>query len=351
MTISQANMTEVRLAGKEVNTLLSGQDLRDALQGKEVDAIYKYSVADQSRGGEVKAIHTMKGEYLTGMRPIGKSVITSATIDRDKDIVFTSGMKLTDGYMKNPVVLPMHLYREFPIGFTKQITQYANHVTATWEWLTDQPLTKAAEYYQLWAAYVLNAVSIGFAPDEWEWNKGRSGLDFVTWELLEHSIVTIPANPDAQRSLGAKQYIKLVGEKLIEMSPIVRRGLEIALTDGTTVSVNLPDGMKNNVSKPDNENVTADGTIEAKTEVLSDKANEPVVEEPEAVEASVSVEETEGQKSFDEILLAYAAGVMEKSEVLGVLNKVFSVLEAERDLYKGQLVNMALSIIATKSEV
>ena len=348
--ISHANMTEVRISGKEVNELLTGPDLRDALQAKEIEAVYKYNIASQSRGGEVKAVHEMKGDFLKGGRPIGRSVTTSSNPDRDDDIVFSSGMLVTDAYKKNPIVLPMHQYREFPIGFTKQITQYKNHVTATWEWLTDQPLTQAAESYQLWVDHVLNAVSIGFVPKEWEWVEDRWGFDFIKWELLEHSIVTIPANPDAQRSLGAKAYVKLVGSKLIETSPIIRRSLEIALADGKTISVKLPEEMKDIAPETDDEPVleTAADVLATIPDTYRGEPN-PKGEgiEPEKQEA----QEPESERSFEQILIAYVSGTMDKEAVLAVVAARFNKLVEERDLYKKQLVNLSLSIIESKTEV
>jgi len=338
------NMTEVRLAGKDVNELLTGPDLRDALKAKEVDAVYKYDIVSQSRGGAIKEVHSMKGEFLTGTRPIGKSVITSATIDRDGDIVSTNGMIVTDAYKKNPIVLPMHQYREYPIGFTKQITQFANHATATWEWIVDQTATKADEYYHLWEAHVLNATSIGFVPQEFEWVEERWGIDFITWELLEHSIVTIPANPDAQRSIGSKQYIKLVGSKLIETSPIVRRGLEVALADGKMVSVKLPDEMKIDTSEIDDESIleTAADAATGLLEAYGLKADIPAASDEQA---------EEGEKSFEQLLMAYVSGAMDEEAVLAVLNARFSKLVAERDLYRQQLAEMSLAIIESKTEV
>jgi len=157
MSNLHTTMTEVHIAGQDANQLLSAGDLRDALQAKEVAAVYKYGNASQSRGGEVKEVHALSGDFLTGTRPVGQCLITSSVLDRDQDIVFSNGMIITAGYKDNPVVLPMHNYREFPVGFTKQVTQYDKHVTAKWEWLTDQPATMAADYYQLWEAHVLTS--------------------------------------------------------------------------------------------------------------------------------------------------------------------------------------------------
>ena len=354
MSNLHTTMTEVQIAGQDANQLLSAGDLRDALQAREVAAIYKYGNASQSRGGEVKEVHTMDGDFLSGTRPVGQCVITSSVIDRDEDIVFSNGMIITEGYKNSPVVLPMHLYREFPIGFTKRLTQYEKHVAAVWEFLTDQPATMAADYYQLWKNHVLNAVSVGFVPKDWNWSEDRWGIDFVTWELLEHSIVTIPANPDAERSIGAKQYVKLIGEKLLEKSPIVRRSLEIALANGSTISVKLPESMKT-ASEPEvNADVVEEVEAEPVVEDVDKATPEPVAEAGEAGEAS---EDSGKEKTtipsdvLSGILSAYETSATDKAETVDALKGLIKVVEEERDFYKEKLAELSISIIEGNTEV
>jgi HK97 family phage prohead protease len=57
----------------------------------------------------------------------------------------------------------------------------------------------ASEVAKLIEARVLKAVSVGFAPGEWKWRDKRGeGIDFVSGhQLLEASVVNVPANPDA----------------------------------------------------------------------------------------------------------------------------------------------------------
>ena len=55
---------------------------------------------------------------------------------------------------------------------------------------------------------MLSATSVGFRPLKWQFSKDRErggGIDFIEQELLEFSIVTVPANSEATISLSAAQ--------------------------------------------------------------------------------------------------------------------------------------------------
>jgi hypothetical protein len=73
----------------------------------------------------------------------------------------------------------------------------------------DQGISERAdEILRLLKAGILGAVSIGFLPLEWEPIKG-GGLRFTRWELLELSVVSVPANPSA---LVTERSISLADE-------------------------------------------------------------------------------------------------------------------------------------------
>jgi len=44
---------------------------------------------------------------------------------------------------------------------------------------------------------ILQAVSVGFMPINWTFNHKRDGIDFEQQDLLELSIVPVPANPES----------------------------------------------------------------------------------------------------------------------------------------------------------
>jgi phage head maturation protease len=51
-------------------------------------------------------------------------------------------------------------------------------------------------------AGVVKAASIGFMPLAWDFNRQRDGIDFHETELLESSIVPVPANADCTLDAG-----------------------------------------------------------------------------------------------------------------------------------------------------
>lgn len=131
--------------------------------------------------------------------------ISKEVVDRDGDILRASGVDFSN-YMKNPVFLPFHNTREFPLGKVKQFWVESDEVKAdvyfpTIEELSSDP-TQASEKarlvdftYYCYKTGMLNAVSVGFIP--LEWIETETGYDIIKWELLEFSAVAVPANQDA----------------------------------------------------------------------------------------------------------------------------------------------------------
>ena len=129
--------------------------------------------------------------------------ISTDSIDRDKEVLMPKGIK-SENYYKNPVVLWAHDYSGTPVGKAQWVKQGRKYIKAKWEWADTE---KAQEIKQLWDGGFLNAVSVGFistkthepTPDDIkkkpEWADVRRVID--EWELLEFSIVPVPANPDA----------------------------------------------------------------------------------------------------------------------------------------------------------
>lgn len=224
-------MTEVRVKGEGIAIIPHGE-LLNLFKEEQVEAVYKYGVFDREAQGRVKDVHDLtKGPYkgYDSTRPRASSVISSQNVDRDGDTVHSGGMVLSDAYMKNPIVLPMHS-REFPVGMTRKIKQLAKSIAAEWEWLVDQEYTQASVFQQAWDAYVLNSTSIGFLPIELEANYGSWGIGYLEWELLEFSPVIIPAHQDAMRTDGLKSLMKAFGEAVMDgPSPIAKRLWEEAL--------------------------------------------------------------------------------------------------------------------------
>ncbi|KKN58284.1 hypothetical protein LCGC14_0553640 [marine sediment metagenome] len=129
--------------------------------------------------------------------------ISTDSIDRDKEVLLPKGVDF-DSFNKNPVVLWAHDYSGTPVGKAQWVKQGRKYIKAKWEWAETD---KAQEIKQLWDGGFLSAISVGFiskkshepTPDEIkkkpDWANVYRIID--EWELLEFSIVPVPANPDA----------------------------------------------------------------------------------------------------------------------------------------------------------
>tara|TARA_R110000787_G_scaffold247598_1_gene353127 strand:- start:245 stop:994 length:750 start_codon:yes stop_codon:yes gene_type:complete len=134
-------------------------------------------------------------------------VASTSTEDRYGDVINQSGWQLK-AYKRNPVVLFNHNPTELPIG--RGIVEIKNgdlHIDVEFD--QEDPRAKAIERKA--KAGFLNAVSVGFMPVDSKMRKDLEkshpayseksrGMYFGKSELLEVSIVTIPANSEATLS-------------------------------------------------------------------------------------------------------------------------------------------------------
>ena len=161
------------------------------------------------KGQSIKKDLSLKAVEDIGERTV-RFTISKEVVDRDGDILRAGGVDFTN-YMKNPVFLSFHNSREFPLGKVKQFWVEGNEVKAdvyfpTVEELSSNPeqaseKAKLVDFtYHCYKTGMLNAVSVGFIPIEWEEIKEGKltvGWDIKKWELLEFSAVAVPANQDA----------------------------------------------------------------------------------------------------------------------------------------------------------
>ena len=128
----------------------------------------------------------------------GESVfrISDGSVDRDGDIVQPSAWRL-DEYRKNPVVLWAHDYRALPVGKCASIAVRDGQLIAAVQWLPPGIHELADAVARLVKAGYLTSTSVGFKPLQWTPNRDTGGRGFTDVELLEFSIVPVPANPQA----------------------------------------------------------------------------------------------------------------------------------------------------------
>jgi hypothetical protein len=122
----------------------------------------------------------------------------------------------TENYDKNPVVMWAHDVAGrspsagLPIGRTLKLTKAADgRVVADFEFLSEDPFAQRVK--NAWDKGFLQAASISWVPleggpvDGGRWRDTRS-------ELLEWSIVAVPADPDALKESHRRMIDELVGE-------------------------------------------------------------------------------------------------------------------------------------------
>ena len=147
---------------------------------------------------------TFTAEIVQKSNTGGRIVISTAGVDRDNDRVLPDGVIL-DNYTKNPVVMWGHSYGAPAdlIGRAVNLDVGADGITADFELrpaANDQDPQNIVRL--LWEGGWVRTASIGFRPIAAQANEW-GGKDFTAWELLEFSLVPVPANAAALR-LAAK---------------------------------------------------------------------------------------------------------------------------------------------------
>lgn len=139
----------------------------------------------------------MRPDMPETQKPIIRAIISTATPDRANDIVMQDGFQ-TQHYMQNPVVLWGHDHWMPPIAQTLLLG--IDGQGRTWAdalFMTHDVCPLSWGIYQKILGRFLRTVSVGFRPITWAYDEDRDGYNFLTQELLEFSVCTIPMNPEA----------------------------------------------------------------------------------------------------------------------------------------------------------
>jgi HK97 family phage prohead protease len=133
-------------------------------------------------------------------------IASDESVDRYGDIIRASGWDLSN-YMNNPVLLFGHDSSVVPIGKVPEIGIEGSRLVATAQFRPEGESEYADDVYTAVKGGFLNAVSVGFLPtkkpnyiwadDDPNHEKWPTGYEFVGQELLELSVVPVPANAQA----------------------------------------------------------------------------------------------------------------------------------------------------------
>jgi HK97 family phage prohead protease len=133
--------------------------------------------------------------------------ISTGSVDREQDRIALAGWDLAN-FRRNPVVLWGHDASRLPIGRAFDLQIDGGALKASVEFIpSDTPEVGqfADAVYRLARGGFIAATSVGFRPLAWEYTTDKSrgaddwfpGIDFEEQELVELSVVTVPANPEA----------------------------------------------------------------------------------------------------------------------------------------------------------
>lgn len=206
---------------------LSAEDLIEIFGSAEKDviALFKKTYAEAPQVEKAVAIDThnltvSKEDCLKMCKKINyvyqegdesrifQMVLSSESVDRMGDIVKYDG-GIFDDYWPNPVIMPFHNTRTYPIGQMLEIETDKPNTRVLGTLLIVQnsvdPTGTSEIFYKMLKAGLLRAGSINFLPtetiqlsDEEKSKNGQPwyGYTFSKWKLLEYTICSIPANQD-----------------------------------------------------------------------------------------------------------------------------------------------------------
>ena len=144
------------------------------------------------------------------------ATIFANELSRDGVSVDIDGMDFSN-YEKNPVVLFAHDYSGrtessgLPIGRTLRLERAADgRIRAEFEFLSGDPF--ADRVRNAWKRGFLRGASIGWRAIEARPNERGRGLRIVKSELIEWSIVAVPADPDALRGAYTRVMKALIDD-------------------------------------------------------------------------------------------------------------------------------------------
>lgn len=123
-------------------------------------------------------------------------VMSDETVDRVGDVIEVKGWKLNN-FLKNPVALFGHDHK-FIIGHWSDVKVASGKLVGKLNLLPKGISDRLDEVIAAVEAGILRAVSVGFAPDyEAVERMEGGGYRFKAAELMECSLVSVPANPNA----------------------------------------------------------------------------------------------------------------------------------------------------------
>lgn len=173
---------------------------------------------------KIYKIYPVESKVVDAEAGIYEAWVSTESVDRDGDVLLADGAEV-ENYAKNPIVLFGHNYRDAGAVVAKalQIDKMPGQGIKLMFQFLERGVSQAADLvHDLWKRRFLNAMSVGFIPKKWERRTDENGEElrrgylFTEWEILEGSIVSVPANQDALRLAYGKIYDRETIEMVFE---------------------------------------------------------------------------------------------------------------------------------------
>ena len=198
----RAQLIRCGLAGKDILDGLSRDDML-AIKGDQSEVHYRFVGGDS-------AVECIKAAGGGDGKPRFRHVASDESVDAVGDIIRVAGWEL-ERFQKNPMLLWAHDQRALPLGMVENVRKGradGKKALVTESIFHGADLNPMAEMVgKLVEAGALPGVSVGFIPKEFVYPdtaKDRSELGLGEWgvlhvkqELVELSVVPVPANGNA----------------------------------------------------------------------------------------------------------------------------------------------------------
>lgn len=200
-----------------MSACISAQDGEDLTMDQKVAICYgtwegKAESEDKSSTKEVKKSQTTGYQSEKSATTF---IMSNASVDRMGDTIDPMGWDLNN-FKKNPIALFNHNY-DMIVGKWNNIRVEDGNLIGDLE-LAEAGTSELVDTVRsLVEQRILSAVSVGFSATEYEF--GETGIDFKKQELMECSLVSVPANPQAlavARSFGCDIKKIFTPESILE---------------------------------------------------------------------------------------------------------------------------------------
>ena len=214
-----------------------------------------------------KACKAVGLEYLDGYEGrVLEYVMSDESVDRMGDIMIMAGANLKE-FNTNRVILRMHDYREFPVGYGLKVWVEGKQLRGRVLFLDDRVDTSgvADRAFRFAKSGVMKACSIGFGADSVKYPSQEEreelgmklyGVIFEKWTLREVSVCPVPANKNALAEAVAKGLLQPEDAKFVT---------------GEEVTPPIPDEEREKVTPPPTPDQEVETILDGLTEEKAGK--------------------------------------------------------------------------------